>query len=385
MERKKNENKRYRAVWRSLRFLCGWALRRIFGFTGALVTPGVSPYLVVCNHNTDLDPALVALCFPEQMFFVASEHVFRKGFSSRLLTYLFRPISRTKGATDASAALDIIRALRRGDNVCLFAEGNRSFNGVTGPIFPATGKLAKASGAALITFRFEGGYLTTPRWAHTRRKGRMRGRCVNVYTPEALKAMQPDEVNEAIAKDLYEDAFERQLVDPCDYVGEKLAEGLENALFICPACGEIGTLRGVDDRFICARCGLTATYTVRGFFAEGAPFDNVRDWDAWQRERLVRLAGDCGDGALFSDENMRLLRVNEAHTTETLAAGTLSMYRDSMTLGDATFPIAAISDMAQVGSSKLVFTSDGKHYEINSEAPHYCGRKYHMFFTIIKK
>ena len=114
-----------------------------------------------------------------------------------------------KGTTDAIAALNTIRTVKKGTNVCLFAEGNRSYNGVTGPIFPATGKLAKATGAPLVTYRFEGGYLTTPRWSRSTRKGYMRGYVVNVYSPEQLKQMTPEEVNEHIREDIMEDAFDR--------------------------------------------------------------------------------------------------------------------------------------------------------------------------------
>ena len=380
----RSDTTRYQRIWRNLRFLCGGALCRIFAYERALVPDVPAPYLVVCNHNTDLDPALVGLCFEKQMFFVASEHVFRKGLGSKLLISLFAPISRIKGATDASAALDIIRVLRRGANVCLFAEGNRSFNGVTGPIFPATGKLAKASGASLITFRFEGGYLTTPRWAYTRRRGRMRGRLVHVYSPEQLKGMTPDEVNEAIRADLYEDAFERQATEQVDFVGKRLAEGLENALFLCPNCGKTGTLAGRGDDFVCSSCGLSATYTVRGNFAEGAPFANVRDWNAWQEQKLCALAQSGSADALLQDDGMRLVAIEDDHRQREVARGALAMSKVRMTLGDASFALSEISDMAQVGASKIVFSVSGAHYEIQSDAPHYCGRKYHMLYKIMK-
>jgi hypothetical protein len=47
------------------------------------------------------------------MYFVSSEHVFRKGFLSWLLVYLFAPIARVKGMTDATAALNIIRTIKK--------------------------------------------------------------------------------------------------------------------------------------------------------------------------------------------------------------------------------------------------------------------------------
>ena len=38
------------------------------------------PYLVLANHNVDLDPLLVALSFRvRHMYFVASEHIYRAG------------------------------------------------------------------------------------------------------------------------------------------------------------------------------------------------------------------------------------------------------------------------------------------------------------------
>ncbi len=379
------DNRHYARTWRILRFLVGGALRRIFCYEHALVEPDAPNYLVVANHNTDLDPALVGLAFPRQMYFLASEHVFRRGFASRLLRYFFGPLSRVKGSTDAAAAMDVIRMLRKGNNLCLFAEGNRSFSGVTGPVFPATGKLAKASGAALVTFRLEGGYLTAPRWGKTLRRGRMRGRCMNVYTAERLKGMSADEVNAAIAADLFEDAFTRQLADPCDYRGKRLAEGLEDALFLCPVCGGVNTLRGHGDVCSCSACGLALTYTVRGFFeGKNAPFSTVRDWDGWQKTALAGLIEKSGDAPVFSNENMRLLVISADHGEQTVACGTLAMSREYLALGEKSFPIAEISDMALNGPSSVVFTAAGAHYEIAAAARRYCGRKYLLLYQLLR-
>ena len=128
---------RHKRVYRFCKAALGGALRNIYGFHPEKADVGKGPFLITANHNGELDPALLALSFSEHMYFVSSEHVFRKGFLSWLLVYLFAPIARVKGMTDATAALNIIRAIKRNTNVCLFAEGNRSYNGVTGPIFPA--------------------------------------------------------------------------------------------------------------------------------------------------------------------------------------------------------------------------------------------------------
>jgi 1-acyl-sn-glycerol-3-phosphate acyltransferase len=79
----------------------------------------------------------------------------------------------------------MMRRLKKGYSVCLFPEGNRSFDGVTRPFPPSTGRVAKACGAALVTFRTEGAYLSNPRWGDTLRRGRVRGRVAGIYPPEA--------------------------------------------------------------------------------------------------------------------------------------------------------------------------------------------------------
>ena len=383
--------RRHKRVFSFLKVTAGGIIRNIFAFHPEPANVGKGPFLITANHNGELDPAFVAMSFREHMYFVASEHVFRKGFVSWLLKYFFAPIARVKGMTDAAAALSIIRAIKKNANVCLFAEGNRSYNGVTGPIFPATGKLAKATGASLVTYRLEGGYLTTPRWSKTTRKGRMRGYVVNVYSPEQLKQMTPEEVNDRIREDIMEDAFDRQLTLPYRYKGKDLAKGLENALYFCPKCGRTGTLRSEGDVFCCT-CGLRVRFTETGFFEKAEPddpeplFRTVRDWDFWQDKRIVEYADSLGDDeTAYSDENVKLIGIGQRHTSRVLEIGTLSISKSTLAVGSHRFPISGISGIGIMGIYKMMFSVDGTSYELRAAKTPYCGRKYFTFFEMIKR
>ena len=227
------EKQFHEKVWRALYALLHRGFEWAFRFEHENYTLE-RPALIISNHVTNYDPILLALSFPkDQMYFVASEHLFRRGLTTKLIRWLFAPIARRKGSNGMDTAMATMRKLRDGSSVCIFGEGETTWNGISQSIVPSTGNLAKLCRADLITYRLEGGYLTAPRWGQTIRRGRMRGHIVNRYTPEQLKTMKPDEVTAMINRDLYEDAWARQKEETVRYKGKKLAEKIEIALFMC--------------------------------------------------------------------------------------------------------------------------------------------------------
>lgn len=382
-----DEVKRHRFLYKSLRALTAPIFKIVFNYHYQIAEELEPPYIVMANHNLDIDPALVALSFPQHMYFVASEHVYRWGIVSRLIAWAFAPIARTKGSTDARTVKEILRHLRNGRNICLFAEGNRSFNGVTDAIFPATGKLVKSAGVAMATYKFEGGYFTNPRWSSTIRKGRMRGYVVRTYTPGQIKEMAAWEIQEAIERDLFEDAYARQKEEPIAFKGKRLAEGLENVLYMCPRCKGIATLRGVDNQFLCG-CGLVVRYTEYGELIGELPFHTITEWDVWQSRELETRVKDAlrqENPLVLSDEAQQFFKVEAGVGTTLLAVDTLLMDGNALSCGNHVIPIKEISDMAIYSSRNLVFTTTGgEHYEVRSAIAR-SATKYLEYFRIQQK
>lgn len=304
------------------------------------------PYLLLANHNMDLDPVLLSIAAGQDIRFVASEHILRKGIGSWLLKNLFNPIVHTKGKLGLKSSMDILRSIRRGERVALFPEGNRSFTGVTGAIPPVTGKLAKSTGAPLITFRFEGGYLTQPRWSVRARRGEVIGHLVHVYSPEELKGMTEEDVTEAIRADLYEDAYRSGEAHRVAYRGRELARGLEAAIFACPSCGKIGALRSHGDTVRCD-CGLSAKYTVYGELLDTADkVHTVTEWDSLQRQRLHDLLAESAeDTVIFSDE-VTVDQIGEDHGVARTHRGTLAARKDGILFDNRFIPLDEIRGLA---------------------------------------
>jgi len=357
--------KRYIIVWRILYAIAqGW-FRLIFKFKREKYNLE-TPALIISNHVTNYDPILLALSFPKNnIHFVASEHLFRLGWVSKLIIWLVAPIARKKGSNGMDTAMATARTLRAGRSVCIFGEGETTWNGKTNSIVPSTGSLARMCGANLITYRLEGGYLTAPRWGKGIRRGQMRGHIVNTYTPEQLKAMRPDEITNMINRDIYEDSWAEQKKNPIRYRGRNRARRIEAALFACPECKGIGTVFGKGNHVRCS-CGLDVVYSEYGTFDPQKPFANMAEWDEWQHKLLVDGEYDRKNTD-FAVQNVTLTEVTTDHGEKVLEKGTMKLCGEEIAVGTQRFPMREIANMALIQTRTIVFSRQGTYYEIKAE------------------
>jgi len=387
--------RRYRRAFAFFRFLLKPFFKRKYRFQYDDLSGIEGPYLLLANHNMEVDPILVGIAARKQLFFVASEHIMRKGFGTWFLMRYFHPIIHRKGKDGAKSVFSILKTLRNGNSVCLFAEGNRSFDGVTGPIAEATGKMARSAGVRVVTFRFEGGFLTQPRFSVKSRKGRVLGHLVHVYEPEELRAMSEAEVNRAIAADLREDAYEAQARERIAYRGKQLARGLESTLFRCPVCGRFGTLTSGDDTLRC-ECGMSAVYDVYGNLTVTPPesgsgvavdgvaseaeggiagdrastrVTNLRDWNREQREALRTAAREATPGEPIFSDPVTIREIGEDHAIASERRGVLRGYCDRICVEGENGAEILLRDLA-VYSRNFIAAYNGeelRQYDIRGD------------------
>ena len=363
--------------------LLGGLLKRKFNFTCQSPDKDklTGPAIVIANHSCAWDPLFMAAAMKRRhMYFVASEHILRWKVLGPVLNYLVEPIPRKKASAGTGTVMMCLRHLRAGHSVCLFAEGEQTWNGITRPIAPATGKMVSKSGATLVTYCIEGAYLSLPRWARGIRKGKVYAHPVGIYPPEVLRGMKPEEINELINRDIYFNIWEWQKSLPGGPVVFRIkgnepgpAERLEKCVFTCPECGKIGTLSSAGDEIRC-RCGARIRYTATGMFDPPEPFHSVPEWEAFDREEILRITDAAKkeekSSVLFEDKTASLTRIREGHSEEELGSGRLALEsadgKLSLKIAGHTFELEDISMMALVLSNILLFSAGKEYCQIRS-------------------
>lgn len=377
-----NELQRHRLAFKVIRPVAWVLMKTLFNYEYDDLSKIEGPYLLLVNHNLELDPAAVGVAAGNQLYFVASEHILRKGFGTWFLMNFFRPIIHMKGRQGINTVKQMLKTLRE-HSVCIFPEGNRSFNGLTGEIQPSIAKVARRSGAKLLTYRIEGGYLSQPRWSLSLRKGRLRGRLIHEYSREELKGMTDQEVNDAICADLFEDAYATQKQERIAFRGKNLALGMESTLFTCPDCGRMGTLHSEGDRLYC-ECGFSAVYDVYGELTDqqGRTY-TVTELDAMQQEQLkAKLEEYSEDEPLFSD-TVTWYEINGQHEVTGTEEGVLTAYKDRLTFKEKTVKYTDLQGMAIYSRNFVILHMEGMdgHVELKADKM-FCALKYLYLYEL---
>lgn len=322
------------------------------------------PYLVIGNHTCIWDPFLLSVPIPRPVHFVASDEYFRTPFM-RFLFSLVGGIPITKNTRDSKTVRTLLLLKKKGAILGIYPEGNRNWDGVTGPVFASTAKLLKKLAIPVVLVTTTGGTLTQPRWGLHWRKGWMKLSYRLLFPPEACRDLSEqallDQMIEALAHDdlaaTAEVAREEGL--SLRFTGPRLAERLELLLFQCPECGAADSLSSREDTLRCTLCGFSVRYGEDGRFhpadmptregesAGPLPFSTTKDWNHWQCANLsdcIRRGGrfpeafipaDAAtpqktDGVLLSNEGALLHTGGKTGKLHEQGKGTLTLFANRL-------------------------------------------------------
>ena len=147
-----------------LRMLAWWLARLLFRVEvrGAEHVPPTGRAMIVANHSSLLDPAIVGGAAPRPLHYMAKAELFSIPLFGRLIHAVnARPVRRD--GADARALREALRILEGDHALLVFPEGTRGPEGVLREGKAGAGMLALLSGASVVPVYVEGTGRALPR------------------------------------------------------------------------------------------------------------------------------------------------------------------------------------------------------------------------------
>ncbi len=329
------------------------------------------PFLVVPNHVMTWDPILVSYFIRQPIHFVTSDANFRNSFFSWWLRKV-GAIAKSKLMDDLATLRTVMRLLKEGKVVGVFAEGQRTWDGATLPIIPSTAKLVKMAKVPVIVPVLKGAFLSLPRYAFASRRGKVAVEYRLALTAEEVKRLSVEEIRHQIELTMRHDENEYQERIRVPFTNPRAAETLQLVLFWCPACDSLNQMRGDGRRFTCRSCGYSVRFSAYGWFQRDRSVDHppkpvfrtIGEWERAQRAYLTAHIGGFarqpGTEPFFVDEPVLHSTGYRMASLNPVGTGGLALHSDGLRFRFSTgselfFPLEEIRALNVVYQDQLEF------------------------------
>ena len=294
----------HKPLFHTLRFMAGPWFRKHYPVR--LTNPEIlkemkPPYVLLPNHMMRWDMVLLGLIIRDPVHFMAADSHFRKN-PARFFMKCLGAFPKAKAKNDTAAIRHMMSLREQSKAICIYPEGQMSWDGGSLPLYYSTAKLLKLLKMPVYVPAITGAYAFQPRWAKEKRNGPMEMTIRPLFKdPGELKNLSPDEIYKKMTALVHHtdeyDAIEER---GWDYVSEAPAEYLENLLYLCPDCRRIAVLRSEGSRISCTACGfsleLNSRYRFSSPLEETLRFTTPREWNTWQRTALKGLLDEYSRG-----------------------------------------------------------------------------------------
>lgn len=350
---------RHKVVFRLLKYPFKLFLFLKYNFKAIDYPLEDKPYFILSNHLTTLDPFMLSCSFNRPIYFVCSKDLYTSKFG-KLITYLVQPIYKNKNVHEIGPIKECIKACKENATVCVFPEGNRSYDGNICFIDKSIAKMAKLMKVDLVIYNIVGGYGIDPRWSYKSRRGKSYGMVREVIPYEQVKTMDTEALYEKIIS-----LLNVEIDHSITYKSKNAAEGLERVFYLCPVCGHTQTIKTRKNKIMCENCDLTVQYNSNLLFESqkgNFRFKTVKDWWDYQLDYVKNYK--LNDEVIYTDE-MMLYEVND-NKKILIYKGKMTFSKNSFKFcsSDIVINVTDVFSSTVLGKNKLNIYLNDKTYQI---------------------
>lgn len=299
------------------------------------------PCLILMNHTSFIDLKIAEFCFyPRPLNIVTTFD----GFLG--MKWLMRQIGcfpTHKFTPERQVIKDMKYCLEKlKTSVLMFPEASYSIDGTATTLPASLAKCLKYLNVPVVTIISEGAYSRQPLFNNLRkRKVKVSATMEYLLSPEDLKNLSVQEVDEKIKRAFSFDAYKWQKENNVLITEPDRAEGLDRILYKCPHCMAEGKTVGKGDKLTCEACGKEYTLTELGEMQAingETEIDNIPAWFAWERACVKE---DLLNGSYLLDAEVDV------------------------------YVLATMKSLYEIGKGRLIHNTDGfKLYDENGKLLH---------------
>ena len=163
--------------------------------------PRKGPFIIVSNHQSNLDPIFCGGLIKRRSIFMARDSLFTNWFFGPLIRSV-NAIPVKVGEPDISTMRKVIERLKQGGGVTLFPEGTRTHDGKITPFKPGLGLLSRRGKAPIVPVVIDGAFECWPRHQKLFTPGPIRVTYGKPITTKQAKDMGDEKLAELLTQTL---------------------------------------------------------------------------------------------------------------------------------------------------------------------------------------
>jgi 1-acyl-sn-glycerol-3-phosphate acyltransferase len=311
--------------------------------------PKEEPFLLLPNHSSMLDPFWVGVPVRRGVRAMASAGLLRIPVLGAFLK-MCGCFPKMKYTRDKGAMENMQRYYDEGYAILIFPEGNRCWNGETQVIGPGIGRLIKRMQCPVVYARLNTAYLVKPRWAKYSRRIPIEIEYDGPYTYDAEMSV------EALTAEVQNNLrVVPQLSEPAKVKGKKMAVGLSQYLWACPACFVLESLKVQKANKNAVLCSACAAEWEIDVFCKLRGHSEISVADAFRAIESHYTVPPAEDAAVLEASGVALeaafaevLFIPRGAKPEVIASGRLVLHRDGLRVVDESDEVLWSSSLAEL-------------------------------------
>ncbi len=247
-------------------------------------------FILISNHYSSADQFLIgASVKARKINFVVSSHYFNNKKTSWALK-LIKAIKKEQFINDITAIRKMKRVIDQEGIVYIAPTGQVSLMGANNYVPKAIVKLVRLCKGSVVAMQSTGSHLCLPKWGTSKRRYPINVKFIDVINKDEISLLSDDEIYKRIVDAIEINEYLRQEEAMISLKGNKLIEGLEGALYVCPKCGKKYHMETSGNEMTCSLCGNTVIMNKYGFLEgktkEDVCFKYPYEWYLYQKKYI---------------------------------------------------------------------------------------------------